>query len=234
MKKIILMTGVSLMASQALMAGGDVLPLPPVAHSAWSLGAKIGTLGIGVDASRMISDKVAIRFNVNGLQVSDIEESIEGIDYSVDLNLFSAGALLDYYPIEDSSFRVSAGAYYNDNNVEATATNTGTITIDGVPYANTVVDSVNAKFTSNQVVPYLGVGWSRDTGDSGWSFSMDIGAFYHGDPDVDVTTNFSSTATPAEITAVKNSVANYKKTVLDTLSDYKVYPVIMVGATYRF
>lgn len=233
MKKVILMTGVSLIASQVLMAGGDIAPVAPAAENPWSLTTKVGTLGVGVDASRMVSDNTAIRFNINGAQINDIEKSLDGIDFSADANLFSAGVMLDYYPMYDSSFRLSVGGYYDDNNVEATAKNQSNITIDGTTYSNTIVDSVTAKFTANKAVPYLGLGWGKSTV-NGWSFSMDIGLFYHGDPDIDVTTKFSTTATAAQKTAVNTHIANYKKSALNTLADYKVYPVVMIGATYKF
>jgi hypothetical protein len=236
MKRIIIATTLSLVASQALTAGKNVAPteapIVPVPHSEWSVDAKIGTLGIGVDISRMVSDNVAVRFNVNGLKIKDIKESIEGIDFSADVNLFSAGVVLDYYPMEDSSFRVSVGGYYDDNNVEATATSTGTITIDGTPYKNTVLASVDGKFTANTTVPYVGIGWGKST-ESGWSLSADIGVFYHGTPDAEITPHFTATATAAEKTAVNASIKKYKVDVLDAIN-YNVYPVVMIGAKYTF
>ena len=239
MKKIIIATTLSLIASQALTAGKNVAPteapIVPVPHSEWSVDAKIGTLGIGVDISKMVSNNVAVRFNVNGLKVKDIKESIEGIDFSADVNLFSAGVVLDYYPIEDSSFRVSVGGYYDDNNVEATATSNGTITIDGKSYTNTVLASIDGKFTANKAVPYAGIGWGKAT-ESGWSLSADIGVFYHGTPDVDITANMTANAEtidPGITNKVNASIATYKVKVLDEIN-YKVYPVVMFSAKYTF
>jgi len=235
-KKVLLAASLSLLASQALVAGKNVAIVEtaviPVSQSEWSIDGKIGTLGIGIDLSKMVTDKVALRFNVNGLKIKDITKTIEGIDYSIDANLFSAGAVLDYYPIDDSSFRVSVGGYYDDNNVDATATNGGTITIDGTAYTNTILASVNAKFTANKAVPYAGIGWGKTT-DNGWSLSMDLGAFYHGTPDVVITPNFTATATAANKTAVNASIATNKVKVLDAIN-YKIYPVIMLGAKYSF
>ncbi len=236
MKKIIIATTLSLVASQALTAGKNVAPteapIVPVTQAEWSVNIKAGTLGIGADVSKMISDTMAVRFNINGLKVKNITKTIEGIDYSADLNLFSAGVMLDYYPVEDSSFRVSVGGYYDDNNVDATATSTGAITIDGATYNNTILTSINGKFTANKAVPYAGIGWGKAT-ESGWSLSADIGLFYHGTPEAEITPNFTAAATAADKAAVNASIATYKVKVLDTI-DYKVYPVVMFAAKYTF
>lgn len=240
MKHKLLASSLVVALSSSLYAGGEFKEVEPVIDTPlieveekrnYNVALKVGTLGVGLDVSTAISENVAVRFNVNGLKYSRTEE-IDDIEYDGDLNLLTAGILLDYFPL-DNAFRVSGGAYYNGNKFTGIATPTATtnIEINGITYGVNDVGQLDAEITFDKVAPYLGIGWGNDTRTEGLGFSLDIGAMYHGTPkaDLDVTVN-----NPVLEAQIKNDVAAEKQELLDEIEKYKVYPVVMIGVNYTF
>lgn len=197
----------------------------------WNTGLKAGTLGIGLDMSTSISDDFGLRFNVNGLSYSR-EEEIDDINYDGELDLMTAGVLVDYYPF-DTSFRLSAGAYYNNNAFSGVAKPSGAVTIEinGVEYSDSDVGQLDAEVTFNKVSPYIGMGWGNNVTEKGWGFTFDLGVMYHGAPDADLDVTINNPMLEAQI---RDDVEAEKESLLNDIEDFKFYPVIMLGANYRF
>ncbi len=97
-----------------------------------SVGVTAGTTGLGLEFGYDVSDVFGLRANGNLFGYSKDVES-DGIQYDGKLKLRSLGVLGDFYPFE-SGFRVTGGAYYNDNHVNLTATPSGPVTIGGTSY----------------------------------------------------------------------------------------------------
>ena len=85
---------------------------------------------------------------------------------------------------------------------------------------------------SKEWAPYLGIGWGNAADDNtldlpvAIGFSLDIGAFYTGSPDV-VLTDSSGVVPVADLLAEQAQIE-------DDLSGFKFYPVITVGIHIRF
>lgn len=237
MKKITLSFLSALLVSTSAFAGGDIEPvvepvsvLPTVEEaSKYAVGLKLGTLGLGLDVSRAITDKLNLRVNINGASYSDTQCESD-IEYDYDLTLASVGLLLDYYPM-NNEFRVSAGAYYNANEFELSAqAANGFITVNGTPY-NATNYRIDGMVDFDELAPYIGIGWGNSTKQSGWSFSVDLGVMYHGEPNVDLT---PICLNGAACDAFTTSVTNEEAELINELNDYKLYPVFSVGVTYTF
>ena len=105
-------------------------------------------------------------------------------------------------------------------NTVGNGTGTGTATLN----ANTS--------WSNEWAPYVGIGWGNAADDNtldlpiAVGFSLDIGAFYQGSPDVLLTD--SSGLVPAADLALEQAQLE------DDLSGFKFYPVITLGIHIRF
>jgi len=229
-------------------AGGDIIPpivvpvvpvvpvIVPVDTVDYALGLKIGTLGVGLDLSVPINNQFNVRLNLNGASYSD-NSTEDGIDYEYDLDLLTAGVLLDYYPMEGSEFRVTGGVYYNGTELEMCGKPDATtgITIGNINYNATQIGSLNAKVEFDEIAPYVGIGWGNSVKKGGWSFSADVGLMYQGEPEVTLTPIYGPAITNASLQApIDAEVVREEAELQDTLNDYKIYPVISVGITYTF
>jgi len=254
MKKIVLSVATIAMMTTAANAGKNVAPVEAVIveipelvkveeSSLYTAGLKVGTLGLGAELSIPLSDSFSLRANVNGFSYSDddvYEDAGDEIAYDATIDLLTVGLLLDYYPMESSQFRVTAGVYYNGNGFDATMEPTnGTYDIDGVPYNAADIGSLSADASFDDVAPYIGIGWGNKGTEAGWGFSIDVGAMYQGDAELnaDVTRGAgipNNAAGDALFSDIEDSVEAERVTAEDDLSDFQWYPVIMVGVTYTF
>ena len=165
--------------------------------------AKGGTTGLGGDVTvPLVSNWLNLRagYNFGELRPSLTEA---GIEYKGDLHFESTPILLDLHPFH-GGFRITGGVYYNKNNMGLSAFLPAGSEIGG---ATTLVDtglSANVSW-SKEFAPYFGIGWGNaaevDPDSSfGLGFSLDIGAFYQGSPNVFLTES-SGLVPAAEIAA---------------------------------
>ena len=215
-----------------------VVPIEPVKESnSFNLvGLQIGTLGVGANFAMPINKNFQARLNINGLKVSKTKTK-DGIKYDADLKLFTAGLLLDYYPMDSSTFHLSLGAYYNKNKVTAKAVPNGnTYTINGKTYEINIVKQIDASLTFKKFAPYLGLGWGGKLNNSGWSWNLDLGVMYHGTPKFKLTPTKGPQANtfPTQWNNAVNDIAAQEAKTQSDVKDYKFYPVISVGFAYRF
>ena len=203
--------------------------------SDYAVAVKAGTLGAGLEVTTNITDNVNLRVGVNGYNYSrDGEES--GIEYDADLKLLTFDVLADYHPFETSSFRLTAGAMYNKNKLEMNGKPTGTsFEIDGVTYTTAEVADVDAAVDFNNFAPYLGIGWGNAVKSAGWNFVADLGVMFQGTPNSTVTVDTTGTTLNAgQLATLQTHIANEKAQLDGELDNFKYYPVISIGASYRF
>ncbi|MCF6245350.1 MAG: hypothetical protein L3J43_09970 [Sulfurovum sp.] len=240
MKQIILINALAFILSSSLYAKGNFQDIEPIIDIPvvdlqekrdYNMAVKFGTLGIGFDVSTTILENLAVRFNVNGLQYNHTEE-IDDISYAGTLNLLTAGALVDYFPL-GSAFRVTGGAYYNGNKFTGIAVPTATIPleINGITYGMNDIGQLDTEITFTNIAPYVGLGWGNDVRTEGWGFSLDVGAMYHDSAQVDLDVTVNNAILESQI---RNDVAHEKQKLLNEIEKYKIYPVIMMGVNYTF
>jgi len=196
-----------------------------------SLGVKVGTLGPGAEAAIALSDFLGIRFGANYLPL-EYEGTFDDVDYDVDLTLRSVSALIDVHPFK-GAFRISGGVVYNGNELESEATPTSPIEIGDVTYLTpaTQVGTLKGEVDFDDIAPYLGLGWDTSFGKEGaFGFIADLGVMYQGSPEVELTANGTLAGNPA----FQAELAKEEKNIQDDLDDFKFYPVISVGFSYRF
>lgn len=223
MKKII--TGLSLVVISTLSAES--------AFSNNGLSAKVGTLGLGVEYSTNLSENINLRFGVNGYNYSE-NDVIDNIKYDIDAKLFTATAILDYYPFSNG-FILSGGAVYNGNKVDFKAQAVGgTFDINGVTYTASEVGSLDGSVDFNNIAPYIGLGYSTITKSKGWHFVADAGVIYQGKARSTLSVVCGSVLTAAQCTQLQDDVLAEKKSFDDDLDSFKWYPVVSVGVAYRF
>ncbi len=221
--------GVILYCGFSIPAVADEAAKPSV----WSLGATAGTLGVGVEASALVYDKVVFRVNGTYVKLDSswvISSSSLANDYNLNATGMFAGGILDYHPFS-SGWRLSAGARYVDIELEGVAKNG--MSFGGVSYSASEVGNVTATIRNgNSVAPYLGFGYdSSHFSADGWGLKLgfDIGAMYIGEPDVSITT-----AKTPPIPAFASDVSSAVSSIKDSLRSYPFYPVAMLSARISF
>ena len=204
------------------------------------VGVHGGTLGLGASVGLDVSDGVVARglFNMFSL---DYEETESGNTFDGDLDLQSIGLVGDWHPF-DSGFRVTGGAYLNNNEVSATAIDQD-LEIGGRSYAG----RIDMLLDFETLAPYFGAGWTSDSvGKPGWSFSVDAGLLYQQAPRLSASgtvggCSFSlSTEGEATVRGCPDSSvlaadleAEHADLSVD-LDDFEWYPVLSIGVSYRY
>lgn len=204
----------------------------PAAAGGVGVGLTGGTLGLGAEVSYPLTSRLSVRGMIAGLDFStDFETDEDDLEYDGDLELRNAAALIDFHP-NAGSFRLTGGLVINDTEVTGTARcdqavcdfGDGTDLLGPRDRARATVDYPSAS-------PYFGIGWgSRPDGGAGWAVTADIGVFYLGDPDATVTLEGPSSANPV----AQAEAEDEEDEIEDELDKLSVYPVLMVGASYRF
>jgi hypothetical protein len=195
---------------------------------------KVGTLGVGIDLTYSVNEKINARFNINKGKIDfDFEEN--GVDYNGNFNASTVGGLIDYYP-HTNDFRLTTGFYINQNelNLAATGGANSTIGDDNVSLNGL---QLNLDVGFKKVVPYLGLGWGNMTKeDNDWQFGVDAGVLFQGSAESNLELIGSAyDGLDAELKLdLQEALVQEKENINDELKDFKLYPVISVGAGYRF
>jgi opacity protein-like surface antigen len=194
--------------------------------------ADLGTTGLGLHLTTPLAAKLNGRIGVNVANTS-YEGSTSDMDYDFKLKLKTIDVLLDYHPF-DSAFRVTGGVVYNGNKIDARAKPSGgTYTINNVAYNAATVGDLSSKIDFRKAAPYLGIGWGNAVKQAGWSFGTDLGIMFQGTPKTQLASN-NCTALPILCSRLASDVAAENVKLGEEVKDFKLYPVIRVGLSYRF
>lgn len=206
------------------------------------VGVHGGTLGVGVSAGFDLTDQVTARAMVNMLGL-DYEETESDTEYEGDLDLQTFGLVGDWHPL-GGGFRVTGGLFLNNNEVSATAQGSD-VEINDRTYSSAQFETL---LDFETFAPYFGAGWTSGTsGDAGWSFGVDAGLLYQREPRLSVdgmlgtecsfSVSTDGEATVTNCTDQPSLGADLEAEHMDLsgeLEDFKWYPVLAVGVSYRF
>ena len=213
-------------------ATAAVLPLlvfPGVTSADTSLGIRAGTLGGGLELSYALSQRAAVRLNVdryNRTQSSDQDN----IQYDMKLKLQTASLLGDWFPFANN-FRISAGAMFNGNKFTMKGQPTGgTFTINDQTYAAAEVGSLKAEVKFKKAAPYFGIGYGRPI-NRGLSLIFDAGIMFQGSPRSKIDVSCGTTVRCAQL---QSDASAEESSLDDSLHSFKYYPVISLGLAYTF
>jgi hypothetical protein len=189
-----------------------------------ALTAKLGSLGIGLEGAFGLSKQFNARLGLNKYDF-DRSETIDGIDYDLNLEWQSIALLADWHPF-GNAFRFTAGLMNNGNEITGTAA-AANIDIGDGSYVNVGLD---AKLDFDSTAPYLGVGWGNALAtNKGWGFNVDLGIMYQGSGNVTLTPTGSGAAL-----VDPNDVALEEQRFEDDIKEFKYYPVFSFGVSYKF
>ena len=194
----------------------------------FDVGVKAGTLGLGAELNYPISSNMSISVGINTFSQSETDD-IDGNEYDVDVDLQTFSVLFNYHPF-NGTFRITAGAMLNNNELSLAAKPNATYDINGTLYSSAQVGDLEASVDFNKIAPYVGVGLGHGTS-SGLSFTLDVGVLLQGEPSVDLTSTGGSLSNDP---AFQAELAQEEAAAEDDISDFDVYPVIALGLSYRF
>ena len=192
----------------------------------YAVGLKAGSAGIGLETSVSINENFNgrlsgsyIGYNTNGL-FTDLEPNIS---YDISASVLSIGLLADYYPFE-RLLSLSAGVYYLDFGVDADVVSAESYTIDRKTFTPERIGSLSGTVDyRSKVAPYAGIGLGNPVSPgSPLTFNFELGAMYTNSPRVRMQGEGMIAPT-----------ATQDKNFEDGLKDFKFYPVLNLGLSYR-
>ena len=204
-----------------------MISMPVMAQSAsnnsGALTLRAGTLGLGLDYSRPVSQGLSLRGNINGFSTSR-DYTVNNTDYQTDFRLRTAGVLLDWYPFA-SGFRFSGGLYYDGNKADLKPRNSAS-----GPFGSNA-GSVTGSLDFRKAAPYLGLGYNRSFG--AFSVTGEAGVMFAGSPQTRLNVDCTG-LTPTTCNSLRSSAAAEEARVRSDLDALRYYPVLSVGVGYAF
>lgn len=195
-----------------------------------AIGIGPGTLGIGADATVGISSRFNTRLGVNAFTF-DLKTTQSDIGYDLDVRLLSFPILLDWHPFPRSGFRLSTGLVINKNRAGLHALSQAGYDIGGTRYTAAEVGRLSGRLDFDTFAPYFGLGWGNALGKSRrWTLFCDLGMVFQGQGDVSLKASGPAAADPT----FRSDLDRERRDLEDELNDYRYYPVISAGLSYKF
>jgi len=204
-----------------------------------SVGVNLGSIGGDIEYTRMVMPEynLALRVGIGGFSYSGEYDDTD-THYETDLSQFNIGATIEYHPFA-SGFYIGAGIYYQNPSYEMEATPSGgEYEFNGHLYPAELIGSVNGKVEGlNKVAPYIGIGYDASLfDDDTWFFTFKAGAWYQDNPIVSLTAHDCALDRLSEGSCdqLRYDLDQEEDDINEDLEDYKWWPVLQVGVTYRF
>lgn len=220
--------------SYSLVLGLILASLSNVAFSKdYSVGMKIGTLGIGLELTKPIKSSLDLRLGINHIEAKVNNFRIGSIQYDIDASANSINAVLDWYPQQNNKFYFSGGVLLGDDNINPSPN--PNFTFRGIEVGKALDRyDVNFKIDYANIAPYFSMGYSnKNSKKKGWYYAGDLGIAYLGKAKasfhiIDKTTNLPPAIIPQieldrEIEKINNK-----------LDDYKIWPILSFTWNYQF
>lgn len=191
------------------------------------IGAKVGTLGLGLEGTWQALPYLDLRVGFNSYDYSD-DRSEAGIDYTGTLELSTLFATANLR-VPLSPFRVTAGIFSNDNKLALVGLDTGSYDIGGVTYPSAQIGTLRSETTFDKTAPYAGIGFDiRIMNKVG--LNIDLGVLWQGSPMVAMAADGPLGTDPAFLSELELERIQFE----DDIKDFKAYPVISLGLSYKF
>ena len=197
----------------------------------WTVGIEGGTEGIGGLFGRWrFSDHVGVHLATDYTTWSFSHVSIANIHYDARIRLLNEPLTFDVFPWKKHSFYISFGWLFNQNQLTGSASDQGTIIIDGKPFPTDRVGSLDLKIRQQWVNPYLSIGGNFLYFDHAhhWALGGELGAAYTGDPQVSLTR--SGPPDPLIDAALRGA----QRRAQDYANQFKWWPVVKIQLSFAF
>ena len=207
-----------------------------------SVSAEAGTLGYGANIGWSINDKTELQAGWAGGDVADLfggDFDADDVNYDVDSDFSNPYLGVQVRPMANW-FTMGAGIIVPDNDIDVRANAEGpNFRIDNVDYNAAETGTLSGTIEHrNKLAPYATVGFRPNITNNFGVFG-EIGAAYMGKTDATVTSSNSGqdvTATTVNGTTQVSAddVAKAAEQELENKDYLEWFPIVKVGATYRF
>lgn len=192
-----------------------------------SIGGKAGLLGLGIEYSYSMSERIVFRGALYGGGYS-FDATEGGIDYDFDLNWDSLAVGVDMHPFT-GPFRLSLGLLANDNGLSATSTPNQPVLVGNTLYTPAEIGTLSGNVGFDGTTPFIGLGWDWSKSKR-FGFSLDLGLVSQGSPKVSLTASGLLTGTPTFAADLAAEAAELE----DSLDDFDLLPYASFGLSFRF
>lgn len=199
-----------------------LLALPGHAQSV-GVAARVGTLGLGGEASVDISRFLAVRGGFGAMPVH-VNGTLTEVDYRVSPpgTIYNIG--LDVFPL-GGGLRLSGGLMFKRDDLTLRAIYTGSVTVNGQTYDSSYVGRLEGTLGHNTASPYATIGWGRTAG-SGVGFFVDVGAAALGTPELALHV----TGPAANDAAFQQNLETERQQAQQKIRKYtRVWPILSMG-----
>ena len=219
-------------AAEATDNSADSSSRPP--YQPWTVGAEVGTPGIGGFGSWRFSDHLGVRAGFDYFQWTENNLSIGDFRYSTKLRLMSEPLTLDIYPWQSHSFHVSVGMMFNQNQLTGTSSGFGPVTIGGQTFTFSDLGVLDLKIQQQVVNPYLSIAGNFLYFDHAhhWALGGELGVAYTGTPNLSLTS--SGALSGGGHDAINAALGQEKQKAQDWANQFTWFPVVKLMVTYSF
>lgn len=196
-----------------------------------SVSAEVGTLGYGANIAWSMNEKTELQAGWAGGDSADLfggDFDVDDINYDVDSDFSNPYLGVQYRPVANW-FTMGAGIIVPDNDIDVRANANGdNYRIDNVDYDSAQVGTLQGTLEHrNKLAPYATIGFRPNITNNFGVFG-EVGAAYMGKTDATVNAvNGSNAATGA-------AAAQAAETELQNKDYLEWFPIVKLGATYRF
>ncbi|GAB3902087.1 hypothetical protein GCM10028803_27980 [Larkinella knui] len=130
--------------------------------------------------------------------------------------------MADYYPFKRAGFRLTAGLFYNLNQLTFDGTPMKEVKFNDVIFSKEQVGTINGQANFSKLAPYAGLGWGHPFRGTKLKFMVDLGFFYQQSPKVTLVT-----------TGMLEPSSDQGPVIEQNLQPLKYYPILNLGLSYR-
>ena len=197
--------------------------------------AEVGTTGYGGAISWSPNPYVGVTLGYNGGDISWSDDlSINGSKYDLDMDNNNVYLNAEIRPWANW-FYMAAGVAYIDNDYDIDRRVRGgeTFRVNDVEFRAVGDARINGQLSyKNNIAPYAGIGFSPAITNR-WGVFGEIGAYYNGNPTVNLTPTGTAVSTDGVIADFADQVEREERNIRND-NEYEWLPVAKLGVSYRF
>ncbi|MEX0707863.1 MAG: hypothetical protein WD078_07825 [Woeseia sp.] len=211
-----------LAAAGALLLAGNA-----TANDSLWFGAKVGSLGIGVEGIWRPIPWLDFRAGINQFDYED-DGAQAGIAYNATLELQTTYATANFlFPI--SPMRLTVGAFDNGNEFVLESQEAAFYNVGGSTFSHDQVGTLRGRAWFDSPSPYVGIGFDFElVGRLG--LNLDLGVLLQDEPLVSLSSDGSLANEPT----FQDALENERQELLKETEDFKAWPVVSLGLHFNF